>query len=251
VTELRDKYELAKAAGELRRSLGEDERSYVDVFRLAHRIENLTLVFYPMGERISGMCLKGKDDVLIAVNSSMTYGRQRFSMAHELYHCFYDEMNTLICARDIGEASDVERNANYFASFFLAPPAALSSAIKELKTIKPALDLADVVKLEQTFGMSRHAMLIRLVDEGELSQEDSAQMRSNVILHAFSLGYDDALYRPLPEDKARMTYGRYIKRAEELLERGLISDGKYEELLLDAFRADLVYGLDERGELID
>jgi hypothetical protein len=48
-----------------------------------------------------------------------------------------------------------------------------------------------------------------------------------------------------------MTYGRYIKRAEELLERRLISEGKYEELLLEAFRADLVYGLDERGELID
>jgi len=45
--------------------------------------------------------------------------------------------------------------------------------------------------------------------------------------------------------------GRYIKRAEELLNRGLISDGKYEELLLEAFRADLVYGLDEGGDLVD
>ena len=48
-----------------------------------------------------------------------------------------------------------------------------------------------------------------------------------------------------------MTYGRYIKQAEELLKRGLISDGKYEELLLEAFRADLVYGLEEVGELVD
>jgi len=73
---LRDKYELAKAASELRRRLGEDDHSYVDVFQLAHTIESLTLVFYPMGERISGMCLKGAEDVLIALNSSMTYGRQ-------------------------------------------------------------------------------------------------------------------------------------------------------------------------------
>ena len=48
-----------------------------------------------------------------------------------------------------------------------------------------------------------------------------------------------------------MNYGRYIKQAEELLKRGLISDGKYEELLLEAFRADLVYGLEEVGELVD
>jgi Zn-dependent peptidase ImmA (M78 family) len=251
VTALRDKYELAKAASELRRRLGEDDHSYIDVFQLARTIESLTLVFYPMGERISGMCLKGTEDVLIAVNSSMTYGRQRFSMAHELYHYFYDDMNTMICSWDIGESSDVEKNANIFASFFLAPPAALSAAIKEIKKSRLVLDRADVVKLEQIFGISRQAMLIRLIDEGELSHEDTASMRSSIIAHALSLGYDDTLYRPLTEDKARMTYGRYIKRAEELLNRGLISDGKYEELLLEAFRADLVYGLDEGGELVD
>ena len=72
-------------------------------------------------------------------------------------------------------------------------------------------------------------------------------MRNNVISNALALGYDDTLYRPLPEGMDRKTYGRYIKRAEELLQRGLISAGKYEELLLEAFRADLVYGLDERG----
>jgi len=246
-----DKYELAKTASELRRRLGEDDHSYVDVFLLAHTIESLTLVFYPMGERISGMCIKGAEDVLIAINSSMTYGRQRFSMAHELYHCFYANMNTVICSSDIGETSDVERSANTFASFFLAPPAALSAAIKDIKKGRPMLDRADIVKLEQMFGISRQAMLIRLMDEGELLHEDAAHMRTSVITHALSLGYDDTLYRPLPEAKARMTYGRYIKRAEELLNRGLISDGKYEELLLEAFRADLVYGLVEGGELVD
>ena len=248
---MRDKYELAKAASELRRRLGEDDHSYIDVFQMAHTIESLTLVFYPMGERISGMCIKGAEDVLIAINSSMTYGRQRFSMAHELYHYFYDDMKTMICSWDIGESSDVEKNANIFASFFLAPPAALSAAIKEIKKTRPMLNRADVVKLEQMFGMSRQAMLVRLVDEDELSLEDTAPMRTSIISHALSLGYDDTLYRPLPEDKARMTYGRYIKRAEELLNRGLISDGKYEELLLEAFRTDLVYGLDEGGELVD
>jgi len=248
---LKNKYELAKEASELRRRLGYDDHSRVDVFNLINIIEPMTLVFYPMGERISGMCLKGSEDVLIAINSSMTHGRQRFSMAHELYHYFYDNMNAMICASDIGAQSPIERNANTFASFFLAPPAALSAAIKEQKSIRPFLILADVVKLEQYFGMSRQAMLIRLVDEGELSLEDTASMRLNIISHALSLGYDDSLYRPLPEDKSKITFGRYIRRAEELIARGLISDGKYEELLLEAFRIDLVYGFEERGELID
>ena len=248
---MKNKYELAKEASERRRYLGYDDHSRIDVFNLINKIELLTLVFYPMGERISGMCLKGPEDVLIAINSSMTHGRQRFTMAHELYHFFYDNMNTMICASDIGDPSPIERNANTFASFLLAPPAALSAAIKEQKSTRQSLVLADVVKLEQYFGMSRQAMLIRLVDEGELSLEDTASMRSNIISYASSLGYDDTLYRPLPEDRAKMTYGRYIKRAEELKDRELISNGKYEELLLEAFRADLVYGFEERSELLD
>ena len=50
-----------------------------------------------------------------------------------------------------------------------------------------------------------------------------------------------------------MTYGNYIKQAERLLDDELISVGKYEELLLEAFRADLVFGDDEQegGDVID
>ena len=251
MTQLKNKYELAKAASELRRRLGEDDQSYIDIFRLAHSIETLTLVFYPMGKRISGMCIKRADDVLIAINSSMTYGRQRFSMAHEFYHYYFDYMGTVICAMDIGDKSIIERNANIFASFFLAPPAALSALIKKQKKDRRILKLEDVVILEQSFGISRQAILIRLLDEGELSFEETTTMRTNIISHSLSLGYADTLYRPLPESKAKMTYGRYIKRAEDLLGRGLISNGKYEELLLEAFRADLVYGPDEEGELVD
>jgi hypothetical protein len=37
------------------------------------------------------------------------------------------------------------------------------------------------------------------------------------------------------------------------MERGFVSEGKYEELLLEAFRFDIVYGIDDvaGGELFD
>ena len=43
------------------------------------------------------------------------------------------------------------------------------------------------------------------------------------------------------------TFGKYIKLAEELKSKEAISQGKYEELLLEGFRSDIVYGsnLDE------
>ena len=49
-----------------------------------------------------------------------------------------------------------------------------------------------------------------------------------------------------------INFGKYIKIAEELKDKNLISKGKYEELLLDAFRGDIVYGLNtEREERYD
>jgi len=49
-----------------------------------------------------------------------------------------------------------------------------------------------------------------------------------------------------------MTYGNYINQAEQVISKGLVSVGKYEELLLAAFRSDLVYGSEEEGgDLID
>ena len=56
-----DDIEINAKAVELRKSLGEDENSYVDVFALASQIQGLSIMMYPMGERISGSCTKSKD----------------------------------------------------------------------------------------------------------------------------------------------------------------------------------------------
>ena len=77
-------------------------------------------------------------------------------------------------------------------------------------------------------------------------------MKQNVALSAVNLGYQDTLYRPMPKEKQYGTYGYYIQQVDQAMELGLISNGKYEELLLEAFREDLVYGDEiERGEVFD
>jgi hypothetical protein len=62
------------------------------------------------------------------------------------------------------------------------------------------------------------------------------------------LGFDAKLYLPTSEEKHYNTLGQYIKFAEELKDKSLVSNGKYEELLLDAFRSDIVFGLNDEGE---
>lgn len=250
--------EMYVRARQVRKRLGADEASPIDVFSLAHSIPNLTLVFYPMSERLSGMCIKNHGKPIIAINSTMSLGRQRFSMAHELYHLYYDEGHPLtyytekrqltICARTIGAGNDVEKAADQFASFLLMPPVALSGLIETIESrSESGLDIQHVVWLEQFFGVSRQALLYRLAYDRVLTTEQTERFKQNVIRSASQLGYDDSLYKPLPEEKQKKTYGYYVQLAEELLEKGLISLGKYEQLLLESFRPDIVYGEEVKG----
>src|SRR5690625_3362230 len=122
----------------MRKKLKEDSESPIDILALINNLKNSTLVFYPMSDRISGMCIKEGQSNIIGINSNMSYGRQRFTVAHELYHLFYEEeLKTVICQKDIyGQKPDSEKEADTFASYLLAPYDSLRSYIKENKLLE-------------------------------------------------------------------------------------------------------------------
>lgn len=247
-----DKMELSSKASVIRKNLGESESSPIDIFSLVQSIQSLTLVFYPLGKNISGACFRGEMSSVIAVNSGMSVGRQRYSLAHELYHLYFDKgTSTTVCPSKIGSGNENEKKADQFASYFLMPPAALYESVRKCrKSSDRPLSIEDVIRLEQYFGISHQAMLIRLMEEREPISGDAASMQSGIIAVAAKLGFDTALYKPSPEDKKIRVLGHYIHQAEDLLQKDIISAGKYEELLLDAFRDDIVFGEEEGGGLI-
>lgn len=155
------------------------------------------------GNNISGVCIRGTGNNVVAINSTMTLGRQHFSMAHELYHLYFDDdESTAVCAKTIGVGSEREKQADQFAFYLLMSPDALSDVIKRLKKSGSSkLSLNDVVRLEQYFSISRQAILYRLIGENELTMQEADLMRKNVIRSAVRLGYDDTLYRSTPKDK--------------------------------------------------
>lgn len=247
---------LMTKATMLRKKLGEDSESPIDIFALAQRIDGLTIVYYPMGENLSGMCIKGQgENNLVAINSAMTSGRQRFSLAHEFYHLYFDDNMVSVCAKKINSGKDIERAADMFASYFLMPDAGLLVLAEDLakKSQNHRLTLNDLIRIEQYYGVSHKAAVYRLIHTPYLDQDDAELfLHEAVRSRAESLGYSPDLYRPLPAGKQYMTYGNYIEQAEQLFSKGLISTGKYEQLLLDAFRTDLVYGDEEEsGDVID
>ena len=90
------------------------------------------------------------------------------------------------------------------------------------------------------------------MEEGEIDSEYIKSMETGVIALAARLGYDTTIYYPSVKDKKKMVLGHYIALAEKLLDEEYISYGKYEEILLDGFRDDIVYGIEgEDGVILD
>lgn len=248
---MKEKIELNAEAISLRKQFGEDVQSPIDIFSLLHNNEDLTIVFYPMSSRVSGMCIRDENNKIVGINSTSTYGRQRFTIAHELYHLFFHEdFKSVVCGVDLETSKDLqEREADMFASYFLAPYESLVSFIKnKLGKEKHQLEIKDIVRIEQYYGLSRQATLWRLINDGYLTRDKADTMKTGIIASAMRLGYDDRLYTSTPEERQYATFGKYIKLTERLKEKELVSTGKYEELLLNGFRSDIVYGLTHQEE---
>ena len=111
--------------------------------------------------------------------------------------------------------------------------------------------LASVVAIEQKFGISRLALLVRLQDEGIVDDAQKESLSRNVKAGARKLGYPTALYEPCRGSRARMADGDYIDRIADLFGRGILSQGKAEELLADGFRDDIFIETLEDGEIVD
>lgn len=245
---------IASKASCFRRELGEDAMSPIDIFTRALTLEGLSILLYPLGEGISGMCVKSEDTAVIAVNSAMSKGRQRFSLAHELYHYKYGKIGeSTICSSGFSGSStpSIEQEADRFASYLLLPPGAYEDRIESARIKKGFLELADFISIEQQYGLSHMAMLWRLTDDGMITQRENLRFKEGVIKESRRLGYDTDLYRIIGETHAqRKVLGHYIKMADLLLEQHKISYGKYDEFMLAGFREDIVYG-DEEDEQVD
>ncbi|MDA3821027.1 MAG: ImmA/IrrE family metallo-endopeptidase [Bacteroidales bacterium] len=238
-----NKMDLSNKAASVRKKFGVDTYAPIDIFALVQNIPGMTMTFFPFGSNISGVCVKHKKSSIIMVNSGMSVGRQRFTLAHELYHYYFDK-NTLstICPTQIDTGDIKEREADHFASYFLIPQTALYELLQCRKQKqKQKITIEDIIFLEQHFKVSRKAMLFRLQEEKELTRTEALAMQKNVISSAARLGYDVSIYRPLDAHNQKQTLGYYVKSAEKLLDNNIISKVRYEEYLLDAYRQDIVY----------
>lgn len=231
-------YKLNQQAMEFRLDIGINHNDPIDLFPLCiNKIKNLTIVFLEMADEISGACHQFNSQKIIFINSKHSKGRQRFTLAHEIYHLFYEEATFTIC--NLNSDSEIERNANQFASFLLMPINALYNFKKENNVKKWDLDL--IIDCEQYFQISHEALLYRLKTIGEITFEELNLFKPKIKYNAIHRGYDLSLYEPYIDKN--YTIGNYVRLVEKAYSNELISNGKREEYLLQSYLSDIVYNL--------
>lgn len=118
-------------------------------------------------EEFRGFTLLDEGFALVFVNTADAKTAQLFSLAHELGHVVLNKPGV----SDHSEHLEIERWCNRFAAELLAPTAALR---KNWGTDSPLLD--ELTVLSKRSGMSREAVLWRLVDLGLVSPSDAEEV---------------------------------------------------------------------------
>lgn len=188
-------------------------------------------VYRPLSEELWGLSLKTSDNQhrFMLVNSNVTRGSQHFTIAHELFHLYYDEEpHPHFCGQELMKAP-AERNANMFASALLMPREGLVGNIPAEELICKEISIATALRLEQLYGVSHTTFIVRLKELKLITQQCIDQLQSvNIRQEAAMSGFDDSLYRPGNEG---LVIGNFGAKARKLFEEERISEGHYYELL--------------------
>lgn len=229
--------ELSEKAAICRKSWKIDEDTPIDIFRVVlEKVENVTICFFDTEDNLSGSSIKTKNQNIIFINSKHPLGRQRFTLAHEIYHLKYDD-EFINCSQD-HKNNETEEKADMFASALLMSNSALYNFEVENGIEEWTLD--DVIQAEQYFQISHRAMLRRLKTLGKISEDTADEYSPDIMYNAEIRGYDTKLYQPFSKQK-NMILGNYIKLINKTFENDLITESKMNELLLDGFYDNLVY----------
>ncbi len=231
----------------LRYDWGVESFASINIRSLVYNnLRNLTVLWFPMKINISGCCSKTKDDKVIFINTNHTIGRQNFTLAHELYHLLYEDIEDfIVCGANNNNQSEI--NANKFASTFLMP----DSALYWFKNKNQIEDwtLEDVIKCEQHYQVSHSTMLLRLKKINWINQKQFDEYGADIIREAEKLGYDTGLYKPSPENQKYASIGELIRLTEKTYENEKITGGKRREILLKSFRNDIIHNSNEVNDL--
>ena len=223
---------LEVRANKFRDELGISNADPIDLYKVLAE-KNVVTNFRELSPEFSGMAMKAGEERFILVNKNQTKARQHFTIGHELYHLFVQpDFSFMLCKVGRFDKKDREEyNADIFSSYLLMPEAGIINTIPEEELARATtISLPTIVKLEQHFGVSRKALLVRLDKLGLIKYKEYEQYLTGVTRSANELGYNISLYQTGNDHKLIGDYGTICKK---LFEEDKISESHYFNLMQD------------------
>ena len=128
-----------------------------------------------------------KGTIFLCVNADLSMCKQIFAAAHELYHihCYAEDINistitsgSLLDSKtvDVAAATQEDLEANAFAGLLLMPDASLAEQFKMFGISKEKMGVDDVLVLMDLFALPYKAVVLRLVESGEITEEKGQEL---------------------------------------------------------------------------
>ena len=223
-------YRLKSNVADFRNRVGYNGTEPINFVSLLKKLDILT-IFKKLSDDFSGLSMIDAESRFMLVNSNHSMGRQNFTICHELYHLYYDKNFTPHkCKTGLFPKKDInERMADIFASHLLLPEDGITQLIADDELGKDKIRLATLLKIEQTYGSSRKALLYQLSKMELASSSFIENYSKQVKAGAHQYGYSTELYETTAE---RAIVGAYGTLANKLFENEQISESHYQELML-------------------
>ena len=207
-----------RLAEALREEWGLDDDPLPDLYGLIEDRARIYVVLEPLVDGVDGLCARTDDLVVILVDSSAIYGRQRFTAAHELCHFLTGDGAPLHVDETLFGQGDGEMHANAFAAHFLMPQKGIERYLRGRH-----VDGHVATELQYTFGVSLDALLwhlknLALIDEATRQQLAGIGAKSLAYRH----GYAAEWQRIEGQRGVRRPPGRLLTRALDAYARGAL-----------------------------
>lgn len=176
----------------------------------------------------------------VVVNSEEAPWRINFTLAHELFHILtWDTFSANEIEQNNALFKDLEKKAERFSSTLLLPEHEVRQELNN-RIADQKLSFSDIVDVAREFGVSTQAMLYRMVNMRLIPWEvaDEAKNNEDLIMLDRRIRRDAGYEAPESE--------RFILLAAKCLRKGLLSRGKFAELL-EIDRSDIDEYLEYRG----
>ena len=153
-------------AEELLQSLGVTEPSEIDLEAIAYTL-GIKVKYQPL-QGCEARILGRGDTAIVTVNNQCSFGRQRFSIAHELGHWKYHRGKIMVCRSDeIGnfgdKTSSAEKHADTYAANLLMPQYLFTPTLRTFRK----LDFCVIREISNLFSVSITAVAIRCIETGD------------------------------------------------------------------------------------